>query len=60
MLIILYADSGATKNTWITGLAELHIEIALGGVIHSYPPQHVMLVQHGFAACDVDLFFISM
>ena len=28
-----YADSEATKNTWITGLAESHIAIALGGVI---------------------------
>ena len=33
-----------------------------GGIAHnnflwgSYPPQRVMLVQHGFAACDVDSF----
>ena len=53
MLIIVYADSEATKNNWITGLAESHITIAFGG---SYPPQRVMLVQHGFAACDVDSF----
>ena len=33
VLIILYADSEATKNTWITGLAESHIAIALGGVM---------------------------
>ena len=50
---IVYADSEATKNTWIRGLAESHITIAFGG---SYPPQRVMLVQHGFAACDVDSF----
>ena len=33
VLIIVYADSEATKNNWITGLAESHIAIALGGVI---------------------------
>ena len=40
-----------------------HLDHRFGGIAHSnclggsYPPQHVMLVQHGFAACDVDLFY---
>ena len=33
VLIIVYADSEATKNNWITGLAESHITISFGGVI---------------------------
>ena len=39
-----------------------HLDHRFGGIAHSnclggsYPPQHVMLVQHGFAACDVNLF----